>query len=271
MSDEEMRKDLPDIPRSGRGKKIARGALQALGAVPIAGGLFAAVAGAWSETEQEKVNSVLEHWMRMLREELEEKQRTIVEIMSRLDLHDTKISERIASSEFQSLVKKAFREWSVSESELKREYVRNILANAASTDVTSDDVLKMFIGWLNQYSEMHFLVIAAVYNNDGITRSKIWQRIGRHVVREDSADADLYKLLIRDLSTGGVIRQHREVDYHGNFVPKVAERKQVGGGPKPLVSAFDDREGYELTELGRQFVHYSMTDLPLRISFDGST
>ena len=33
------------------------------------------------------------------------------------------------------------------------------------------------------------------------------------------------------------------------------------------VSAFDNQEGYELTALGQQFVHYAMTDLPLRIEF----
>ena len=86
-------------------------------------------------------------------------------------------------------------------------------------------------------------------------------------MREDSADADLFKLLFRDLSTGGVIRQHREVDYYGNFVPKTTKRRPRGSGPKPPVSAFDEEEGYELTEIGKQFVHYAMTDLPLRIEF----
>jgi hypothetical protein len=32
-----------------------------------------------------------------------------------------------------------------------------------------------------------------------------------------------------------------------------------------MESAFEDTKGYELTELGQQFVHYAMTDLPLRI------
>ena len=34
-----------------------------------------------------------------------------------------------------------------------------------------------------------------------------------------------------------------------------------------MVSAFDEKEGYELTELGKQFVHYAMTDLPPKIEF----
>ena len=34
-----------------------------------------------------------------------------------------------------------------------------------------------------------------------------------------------------------------------------------------MKSAFDDDEQYDLTALGEQFVHYAMTDLPLKIEF----
>lgn len=72
-------------------------------------------------------------------------------------------------------------------------------------------------------------------------------------------------MLIRDLSTGSIIRQHRDVDWRGNFIPKQTNRTK-GGGKSP-VSAFDTNEGYELTGLGKQFVHYAMSDLPLKIEF----
>ena len=32
-----------------------------------------------------------------------------------------------------------------------------------------------------------------------------------------------------------------------------------------MMSAFDNTELYELTGLGQQFIHYAMTDLPLKI------
>ena len=266
--------DNPDLdgateaPKPSRTAKISRGALQVVGGVvPFAGGALSAVAGAWSEGEQEKVNQFLEHWVQMLRDELKEKEDTIIEIMARLDLQDDAIAQRVESKEYQSLVRKTFREWSGAESREKRILIRNILANAAATELSSDDVVKMYIDWINQYSEMHFQVIGAIYNSNGISRGEIWRKIGRQQVREDSADADLYKLLIRDLSTGGVIRQHRKVDYYGNFVPKTPNRRSQGSGPKPMVSAFDEVEKYELTGLGRQFVHYAMTDLPLKIEF----
>lgn len=268
MSDEIENSGDFKLPESGKIAKISRGALQAVGgAVPFAGGILSAIAGAWSEGEQDRINRFFEHWVQMLQDELKEKEQTIIEIMSRLDLQDEAISERVESKEYQSLVKKTFREWSGAESEEKREYIRNILSNAAASRLSSDDVIRLYIDWINQYSEMHFQVIGAIYNSGGITRGAIWKKIGKGPAREDSADADLYKLLFRDLSTGGIIRQHRETDHFGNYVAKTPQRSPKGSGPKPLVSAFDVEEGYELTALGQQFVHYAMTDLPLRIEF----
>lgn len=270
MNDEvEGNDDQGEFPESSKVAKASRGALQAAGGlIPFAGGVLSAFAGAWSEKEQEEVNKFFKFWVQGLEDELKEKEATLIEIMSRLDLQDERISKRVESKEYQSIVRKTFRDWSAAESESKREYVRNILANAASSDVSNDDVVRMFFDWIDKYSDMHFQVIAAIYNQNGISRGGIWQRIGRERVREDSADADVYKLLIRDLSTGGIIRQHRERDYHGNPIPKKTVRRPKGSPPKPPVSAFDEEEQYELTELGQQFIHYAMTDLPIRIEFN---
>lgn len=267
VDSEEQSEEFPD---EGVTPKLIRGALQVASAVPFAGGLFSAAAGAWSEREQERVNNFLHAWLKMLADEMREKERTILEIMARLDLHDEKINERLESEEYQSLLKKTFREWSGAESEDKRTYIRNILANAAAASLTSDDVVRLFIDWLKVYSELHFKVIAVIYKHSsrGITRGDVWTELGKKPVPENSAEADLFKLLFRDLSTGSVIRQHREVDYYGNFIPKTPQRRPKGSGQKPMTSAFDDEDSYELTELGKQFVHYAMTDLPLKIGYD---
>jgi hypothetical protein len=263
-------KNIPnELPKNTKGKKAAKGALEVVGGiVPIAGGLFSAVASAWSDKEQDDVNKFFEYWIKMLKDEIREKEATMIEILARLDFQDQKIRERVKSKEYQSLVRKTFREWSGAESEEKRKLIRNILANAAATDLSSDDVIKLYIDWINEYSELHFQVIGAIYNTNGISRGDVWAKIGKGDVREDSAEADLYKLLYRDLSTGGIVRQHRETDYAGNFIPKPrAPRRPRGSGPKPMKSAFDREELYELTELGQQFVHYAMSDLPLRIEY----
>ena len=255
-------------PDSSRTARISRVVLQiASGVIPFAGGTLSAAAGAWSEAEQERVNRFFEAWIRMLQDELKEKAQTILEIMARLDLQDDAIASRVESKEFQSLLNKTFRDWAGVESEQRRVYIRNVLSNAAASKLTSDDVVRMFIDWIGEYSEMHFQVIGAIYNSDGISRGEVWRKIGRGEVREDSADADLYKLLFRDLSTGGIIRQHREVDYYGNFISKTPRHRPKGSGPKPMASAFDEEDGYDLTELGRQFVHYAMTELPPKIEF----
>jgi hypothetical protein len=265
---------MDDLPNEGVAPKIARGALQVIGgAVPFAGGLFAAAAGAWSEKEQEKVDNFFRKWLKMLEDEIREKEITILEIMARLDIHDQKIAERISSKEYQSLLKKTFREWAAAESEDKRKYIRNILANAAASDLSSDYVVRMFIDWLRTYSELHFKVIGIIYQhqNDGVTRGGVWTELGKQEVPENSADADLFKLLFRDLSTGGVVRQHREVDYYGNFTHKALQRRPKSTGQRPITPAFDDEDAYELTELGKQFVHYAMTDLPLKLEYNPET
>jgi hypothetical protein len=265
---EEQNNQLPSVPSASGKGKAGRAALNAIGgAIPFAGGLLSAAASYWSENEQDEVNSFLLHWVEMLKQELAEKEKTILEVMARIDIHDDMIKERIKSSEYQSLVKKTFREWAASEGDKKRILIRNILSNAAASRVSSDDVVRMFLDWLKAYSDMHFDVIGAIFNNAGITRGGIWKAIGRVPVREDSADADLFKLLIRDLSTGGVIRQHRETDYYGNFIKKPTGGRSGNSSSGTMKSAFENEEGYELTALGEQFVHYAMNELALRVEF----
>lgn len=240
------------------------------GLVPFAGGILSAAASAWSEKEQERINSFLRHWMQMLGEEMKEKEETILQIMARIDMSDEEVAKRVESPEYQSILKKTFRDWAGAESSNKRELLRNLLANAASIKLCNDDVIRLFLEWIKKYSELHFSVIAKIYNAHGVTRGLVWEALGREAVREDSADADLFKLLFRDLSTGGIIRQHRDTDWQGNYIKKAPQRTKPSQGARQMTSAFDDGEQYELTALGQQFVHYAMTDVPVKIAFNGS-
>ena len=234
--------------------------------------VFFSGGGSWSEQDQTRINSFLRHWLDMLKAEMAEKEQTIIEIVQRLNMQDEKIASRVASDEFQGLLRKGFRDWAGAESQVKRTYIRNILSNAAAAEFVSDDVVRLFMDWLKTYSEFHFSVVSVVYNSAGSTRSSIWEDLGKEPVRENSAEADLFKLLVRDLTIGGIMRQHRETDYAGNFIKKVPVRRAKGASPYPQVakSAFDDAESYELTELGQQFVHYAMTDLPVKIAYNPS-
>jgi hypothetical protein len=250
-------------------KMAARAALNAIGgAIPFVGGLISAGAGAWSETDQENVTNVIKQWLQMLEDEMREKGKTIAEIVARLDMANESISQRIESPEYQSLLKKAFRNWSSIDTENKRIRVRNILANAAAAHTASDDVVRLFIDWMNLYSDFHFEVVAEIYKKPGVTRGMIWDILGKSQVREDSAEADLYKMLVRDLSMGGVIRQLRETDYNGNFIKKQPNRNPAGQASTTAKSAFDRIEKYELTDLGSQFVHYAMNEIVARIAYE---
>jgi hypothetical protein len=262
-----------EFPKEIHGGRAIRAVLNAAGgAIPLVGGVFSAASAAWSEKEQEKINNFFEHWLKMLQAEMGEKAQTILEIMARVDMNDEKIAERVSSPEYQSLLRKAFRDWAGAESEQKRSFIRNILAHAADKNITTDDIVRMFLQWIDSYTELHFAVIASIYNDRGVTRARIWEKVGKEEVREDSAEADLFKLLIRDLSTGSIIRQIRDKDYAGNFLRKPAQRRRkIALAPTTMESAFEDTKGYELTELGQQFVHYAMTDLPIRIEFKQST
>lgn len=259
--------ELGDIGKNSKRNKWLRAIANLVGgAVPVVGGVISAGANMWGEAEQERVTEALQAFIKMLEDELREKQHTIIDILGRLDMHDEEIASRVKSEEYQKLLKKAFRNWAGTESQTKQAYIRNILSNAAAVRIVSDDVISLFIEWLQRYSEFHFAVIGEIYKAPGSTRADIWDDLGKGDVREDSAEADLFKLLIRDLSTGGIIRQHRETDHAGNFYAK-ARSNQRRQSVRTVKSAFDDAEKYELTALGQQFVHYAMTDLPIKITY----
>ena len=252
-----LQRDLDVALSKGNGPIAARYALACLGAIPFVGGAIAGVSGAWSETEQNHFNKVFAAWLRMQEDEIREIGATIMEVMSRLDLNDEQIIERLESPEYLKIIKKCFRDWSAAESEEKRLLVRNLLINAAAIRICSDDVVRLFVRWIETYSELHFRVLKCSYKSPGCTRNQIWEDVGGEKTREDSPEADLFKLLIFDLSTGHVVRQHRPKDYFGNFI-KQPPKKKVGLPSNTLTSAFDDDKSYELTELGTQFVRYTM-------------
>lgn len=263
---DQLRKEMEDELNKGSGPTIARFLLACFSVIPTVGGAIGGIGGVWSEKEQARVNDIFAAWMKLYEDELKEIGKTLFEVIMRLDKDNPEVLQRIESPQYLSLVKKAFRDWSAAESEEKRILIRNLLANAGSVpQLCSDDVIRLFIRWIDIYDEAHFKVIRAVYNNQGLTRRGIWEIIDGKQVREDSADADLFKYLVNDLSQGHIIRQHREVDYYGKFI-KQAPAKRGTGNSGAYASAFDNDKQYELTELGTQFVHYTMNEIVPKIT-----
>lgn len=93
----------------------------------------------------------------------------------------------------------------------------------------------------------------------------MWDNVHTNRPREDSAEADLFRYLIRDLSLGGVIRQDKPTNDHGQFMKSHPARTPKGFASKVMESAFEDTKPYVLTELGNQFIHYVLNDVVRRV------
>jgi hypothetical protein len=240
-------------------------ALAALGSVPWVGGVLAAAASYKFGTADIQRDELFKQWLDEHQTKLQMLRSTLNEMFGRLEGLGSEIEERISSEAYLALVRKAFRQWDEADTEEKRRLLVNLITNAAGTRIVSDDILRLFLDWLDRYHEFHFAVIREIYKNKGPTRYDIWVAVyGENVPQDSSADADLYKLLIRELNIGEVIRQARETDYLGRFKTKPrAPRRSSGAGT--LESAFEDTKPYVLTELGKQFVHYAMTEVVARI------
>lgn len=250
---------------SARQRQYRRFLLAAMGSIPWVGTFIAAAAAVDGEREQSGINQLQQEWLEEHRLKLVDLSRTLLEILERLETLGEEIQARLQSEDYLGLVRQAFRVWDQADTTEKRRLIQSLLTNAGGTPLTADDVVRLFIQWIGYYHEAHFAVIRVVYKKPGSTRADMWDGIHGKQVREDSAEADLFKMLVRDLSMGGVIRQHRELTNDGQFVRKAPGRTGRGTAARTMKSAFDDNEQYELTELGQQFVHYTMNELATRI------
>lgn len=263
-TEESLRNEIKRLGATKR-KRIARFFLAALSSVPWVGGLFGAWAGLDAEMDQGRVNDLERQWLEEHREKLADLARTLTQISERIDALGPEAEARAQTDTYLGLVRKGFGVWDRADTDEKRDYIRRLLSNAAGTTIADDDLVRLFIDWIERYHESHFAVIRTIYKHPGSTRSEIWHEVYGRVVRENSAEADLFKLLIRDLSTGSVIRQHRDTTAGGEFVRKARTPTRRGAASTTMKSAFDDKDEYELTELGSKFVHYVLTDAVSRI------
>jgi len=259
---DKIKSELAKLDQKGKKNRTGRFVISALGSIPWVGGVIAASSALHGEKEQDKVNDLQKIWLEEHERKIEELYYTIYQIVEKLNSAGGEVDDRLESEEYLSIVRKGFKEWDNAETFQKKEYLRKLLTNAGATNIITDDLIHLFIDWIRTYHETHFLVISEIYKNTGITRGRIWRNLNDSIPAENSLEADLYKMLIRDLSMGGIIRQHRETNYYGEFVKKPTRSKKSN----TLTSAFDDDKQYELTELGKKFVHYTMDDIVTKIN-----
>lgn len=261
----EIRGELDKLNPDLKKRALEKFALAALGSIPWVGGFISAAVNLKTEEGSLKLDSLQTKWLEEHEKKMQRLNGTLSEIGQRFDAIGPAIEDRIKSEEYLDVVRKAFRAWDDSDTDEKRKFVANLVSNSAGTKLCSDDVVRQFIDWLELYHESHFAVIRVIFQNPGATRYDIWSEIHGDIPREDSAEADLYRLLIRDLSTGGVIRQDRETTYDGKFLKRRPAARRPAASAGTMESAFEDSKPYVLTELGKQFVHYTMNEVVSRL------
>jgi hypothetical protein len=245
---------------SGRKRKYVRFLIAALSGIPWIGGVITASTGLSAEFKQGQVNDLHRLWLAEHQQKARELIEALGDIFTRLENFSHEIDERIESPEYLNIVKRCFRSWDEADTQEKKQMLKKLITNAGAIKLCSDDLVRLFIAWIDQYHETHFLVIKEIYRNPGITRAGIWDHIHGVRPREDSAEADLFRYLIRDLSTGGVIRQERETDGMGNFYKRETGGRR-GALSRLMETSFEETKPYMLTALGKQFVHYVMEDV----------
>ncbi|MBT9331666.1 hypothetical protein [Paracidobacterium acidisoli] len=265
---EGLRAEIEKAEPSKRARILEKFLLAALSSIPWVGGFLSAAESFRAEAGTNRLNHLQTEWLKEHQKKIGILGQALEEIANRLDGLGDEINERVQSEEYLALVRKAFRIWDESDTEEKRRLLSNVITNAAGTRVCPDDVIRLFLDWIKIYNEVHFAVIREIYQNPGSTRFDIWTELYGEIPREDSSAADLYKFLIRELSTGGVIRQERDINSVGRFVRKRTRHVRKGTTPATLESAFEDTKPYVLTNLGKEFVHYTMNEMVRRISTD---
>jgi hypothetical protein len=236
--------------------------MAALGSIPWVGGLIGATAAYSAERDQDRVNELQRQWMEEHAKRFHDLGAALTDILARLETFGKDAADRVETEEYLALVRKGFGIWDRADTNEKRTLVKTLLTNAAGTSLCPDDLVRLFLEWIERYHETHFMVIREVFRSPGVTRAGVWTKLRGDRPRDDSADADLFRLLVDDLSQGRIIRQHRETTPDGQFIARRSTQRRARG---VLKSAFDDVDTYELTELGKQFVHYAMNEVVPRL------
>jgi len=266
---ENLRAEIDKADSSHRGRILEKFFLAALSSIPWVGGVLSAAETFRTEEGTTRLNHLQTLWLEEHQRKILLLGQTLQGIADRLNGLGDEIDERVQSEEYLALVRKAFRIWDEADTEEKRRLVANVLTNSASTRASSDDVIRLFLDWIKSYNEVHFAVIREIFQNPASTRYDIWTGLYGDIPREDSSSADLYKFLIRELSTGGVIRQERSVNEVGQYIRKRPRNVRRIAASGLLESAFEDTKPYILTSLGKEFVHYTMNEIVTRLE-DGS-
>jgi hypothetical protein len=159
-----LRTELAKSSTSDRQRVIQKFILAALGSIPWIGGFLSSAATLKTEEGARRTDRLHTQWLEEHAKKLANLRITLETVVDRFGSLGPAIDERIQNEEYLQLVRRAFRVWDEAATEEKRGYVGNVVANAAGTRVCSDDVVRLFLDWLNLYHESHFAVIRGIYD-----------------------------------------------------------------------------------------------------------
>jgi regulator of replication initiation timing len=144
----------------------------ALGSIPWVGGFLSAMADFKSDEGQVRNNHLYEQWLNEHTDKMKTLGETLIQIVKKLDEFAEDVNERLESDEYLQIVRKSFRVWDNADTFEKRELIRKLLTNAGTQKLVPDDLIRLFLDWLNLYHEVHFAVIKVVYQKP--RSNKIW-------------------------------------------------------------------------------------------------
>ncbi|WP_087022179.1 hypothetical protein [Thaumasiovibrio subtropicus] len=249
----------------GKHKGTLKVAANAMSVIPWVGGVIAAGNNIHNDREQSKVNRLHQEWLYTHKVKIEALYNDLNDFSKRVNEYQEELDSRLESESYLSLVRKAFRSWDEAETNDKRRYIMNLLTNAATSRLCPDDQIRLFNEWIDKYNEIHFMVIKAIASSAsvGITKRSIWLSFSDSVPRDDCSDAGLFGLVMRELNTGGVIWQQRQTNHNGQYLKSKSSGSTSSSNVRE--SPFEDVKRWELTPLGREFVHYTMNEVVGRL------
>ena len=122
-----IQEKLVGILNKNNKRRISRFILSALSSIPWVGGFLSASASLQAENDQSKVTEIQRLWLLEHQEKIEKLAETIYGIIKRLESFDSKVEDRMESPEYQDLIKKGFRVWDNSDTDYKRDLIKNFM------------------------------------------------------------------------------------------------------------------------------------------------
>ena len=166
---ERPRRDIEGPLGGDRQRRFRRFLMAAVSGVPWVGTLIGAAAALSAEVEQGAVNELHQDWLEAHRRKLAELATTLTEIVTRLEGFGDEVRHRMESDEYLALVRQAFRAWDQGDTSEKRRLIKHLLMNAGGTALCPDDLVRLFIQWIDYYHEAHFAVIRTIFGLSGVS------------------------------------------------------------------------------------------------------